>query len=87
MALPLAAPERQLKHRRSIDVQIFARGDGLCEVDAHLIDTKTRDTRTAGDADPRRCQIDRCHAPCADGKAVRKYYPRRYKPAPPHNLG
>ncbi len=29
MALPPAASDRQLKHRRSIDVQIFARGDGV----------------------------------------------------------
>ena len=43
MALPSAAPQRQLKHRRSIDVQVFARGDGLWEVDARLADTKTRD--------------------------------------------
>jgi len=43
MALPPAAPERQLKHRRSIDVQVFARSDGLWDVDARLIDTKTRD--------------------------------------------
>lgn len=48
MALPLAAPERKLKHRRSIDVQIFARGDGLWEVDARLTDTKTRDIQMAG---------------------------------------
>jgi hypothetical protein len=44
MALPTAAPERQLKHRRQIDVQIFARGDGLWEVDARIVDLKTRDT-------------------------------------------
>ncbi|WP_280153293.1 DUF2889 domain-containing protein [Piscinibacter sp. XHJ-5] len=56
MALPTAAPERQLKHRRSLDVQVFARGNGLWEVDARLIDVKTRDvamtvgsTRRAGD--------------------------------------
>jgi hypothetical protein len=48
MALPTAAPERQLKHRRSLDVQIYARGNGLWEVDARLIDTKTRDTAMAG---------------------------------------
>ena len=47
MALPPAAPERQLKHRRSIDVQVFARTDGLWEVDARLIDTKTRDIAMA----------------------------------------
>ncbi|HEY4066205.1 MAG TPA: DUF2889 domain-containing protein [Burkholderiaceae bacterium] len=44
MALPTAAPERQLKHRRSIDVQIYARGNGLWEVDAHITDTRNRDT-------------------------------------------
>lgn len=55
MALPLAAPERQLKHRRSIEVEVFRRDDGLWEVDAHLCDVKTRDTplasgiRRAGD--------------------------------------
>ncbi|HEV7914789.1 MAG TPA: DUF2889 domain-containing protein [Albitalea sp.] len=48
MALPTAAPERQLKHRRNLDVQIFARGNGLWEVDARLLDTKTRDTPMAG---------------------------------------
>src|SRR5262245_60798642 len=43
MALPPAAPERQLKHRRSIDLQVFARDDGLWEVDARLIAIKSRD--------------------------------------------
>lgn len=42
MTLPQAAPSRQLKHRRQIDVQVFARDDGLWEVDATLVDTKTR---------------------------------------------
>ena len=42
MTLPQAAPSRQLKHRRQIDVQVFARDDGLWEVDATLTDTKTR---------------------------------------------
>ena len=42
MTLPQAAAERQLKHRRHIDVQVYARGDGLWEVDAVLTDTKTR---------------------------------------------
>jgi hypothetical protein len=55
MALPPAAPRRQLKHRRAIAVQVYARGDGLWEVDAELSDVKTRDTllaeqvRSAGD--------------------------------------
>ncbi|WP_281915811.1 DUF2889 domain-containing protein [Caldimonas thermodepolymerans] len=43
MALPPAAPHRQLKHRRSIDLAVYARGDGLWEVDARLTDVKTRD--------------------------------------------
>jgi hypothetical protein len=42
MPLPIAAADRQLKHRRHIDVQVFSRGNGLWEVDAVLIDTKTR---------------------------------------------
>jgi hypothetical protein len=42
MSLPPAAPQRQLKHRRQIDVQVYARGHGIWEVDALLTDTKTR---------------------------------------------
>lgn len=42
MTLPQAAARRQLKHRRQIDVQVYARDDGLWEVDATLTDTKTR---------------------------------------------
>lgn len=48
MALPTAAPHRQLKHRRRIDVQIFSRGNGLWEVDAEISDVKTRDVPVAG---------------------------------------
>jgi Protein of unknown function (DUF2889) len=47
MALPTAASDRQLKHRRSIDVQIYARGNGLWEVDARIIDVRPRETRMA----------------------------------------
>ena len=47
MALPTAATTRQLKHRRSIEVQIYSRGNGLWEVDAHISDVRTRDTRMA----------------------------------------
>ena len=47
MALPTAASERQLKHRRSIDVQIYARGNGLWEVDAYITDVRTHDSRMA----------------------------------------
>lgn len=52
MTLPPAAPQRQLKHRRQIDVQVYSRGDGTWEVDAHLCDTKTRDARLAADLRP-----------------------------------
>jgi len=43
MALPNASPERQLQHRRNIDVQIYSRGNGLWEVDAHITDVRARD--------------------------------------------
>ncbi|MGA0611208.1 DUF2889 domain-containing protein [Caldimonas sp. KR1-144] len=52
MALPPASPNRQLKHQRCFDVQVFARGDGLWEVDARLTDVKTRDLATAGGVRP-----------------------------------
>ena len=45
MALPTAASERQLKHRRSIEVQIYARGNGLWEVDARITDVRAGETR------------------------------------------
>ncbi len=47
MALPTAASERQLKHRRNIDVLIYARGDGLWDVDAHVTDVRTHATHMA----------------------------------------
>jgi hypothetical protein len=49
MTLPPAAAERQLKHRRQFDVQVFACADGRWEIDATLVDTKTRDARLAGE--------------------------------------
>jgi hypothetical protein len=45
MTLPPAAAQRQLKHRRQIDLQVFSRGNGLWEVDAVLTDVKTREAR------------------------------------------
>jgi Protein of unknown function (DUF2889) len=48
MTLPQAAPQRQLKHRRQIDVQVYSRGDGFWEVDATIIDIKSRDALLAG---------------------------------------
>lgn len=47
MALPTAARERELKHRRSIDVQIFTRGNGLWEVDARIADVRPVDAQMA----------------------------------------
>lgn len=52
MALPPASPDRSLKHRRAIDVQVFARVDGLWEVDARLSDVKTRDWPLGGTVRP-----------------------------------
>lgn len=52
MALPAPAPDRQLKHRRCIDLAVYARGDGLWEVDARLIDVKTRDVPVADGTRP-----------------------------------
>lgn len=48
MALPSAHPERQLKHRRSIDVAVYACGQGRWEVEARLVDVKARDYPLAG---------------------------------------
>ncbi len=47
MSLPAAAPQRQLKHRRQFDIQVYARGNGLWEVDATLGDVKTHDVSLA----------------------------------------
>jgi len=52
MALPNAAPQRQLKHRRSIDVRVYSCGNGLWEVDAELRDVKTGDALLAGNTRP-----------------------------------
>lgn len=43
---------RRPLHRRAFDVQVFARDDGLFDVEASLIDTKTHDVPLAGE--PRR---------------------------------
>lgn len=52
MALPPAAPLRQLRHRRTLDVQAFDRGDHTWEIDARIVDTKTRDAQLALDTRP-----------------------------------
>lgn len=54
--MPLAPPvsRRSLRHTRLLQVEAFARDDGLWDLDAHISDTKTRDvilgaaTRHAG---------------------------------------
>ncbi|HEX2011591.1 MAG TPA: DUF2889 domain-containing protein [Roseateles sp.] len=43
MSLLTPSSERRLLHRRAIDVQVFAREDGLFDVEATLQDVKTRD--------------------------------------------
>lgn len=48
MALPPAATDRQLRHRRSIDVQVFACGNARWQVDARLTDVKTREVELGG---------------------------------------
>lgn len=48
MALPSAAPERTLHHRRSIDVEVYARGNGLWEVDATVRDVRSHDAHYVG---------------------------------------
>jgi hypothetical protein len=48
MPLPAPASHRQLRHRRTIDIHVYSRGDGLWEVDAALRDVKTRDVPMAG---------------------------------------
>ncbi len=48
MSSPTPTSQRRLLHRRAIEVQVFARDDGLFEVEAGLTDTKTRDVTLAG---------------------------------------
>jgi Protein of unknown function (DUF2889) len=48
MSLLTPSAERRLLHRRVLDVQVYARDDGLYEVEAALTDTKTRDIPMAG---------------------------------------
>ena len=44
MPLSSSGPARVLKHTRAIQVQAYAREDGLWDLDAHITDTKTRPT-------------------------------------------
>lgn len=48
--MPAAIPSitRRPLHRRALDVQVFARDDGLFDVEASLVDTKSHDVPLAG---------------------------------------
>jgi hypothetical protein len=84
MTLPPAAPRRQLELSRQIDVPVYARGDGLWQVDAPLSDANTREligTRGHADGASRPFQLDRCHALNSDGEVVRLFDPRWHRPA------
>ena len=48
MSEPTPSTSRRLMHRRALDVQVYARDDGLFEVEAELTDTKSRDIVLAG---------------------------------------
>ncbi len=48
MSFDLPASPRRPMHRRAIEVQVFAREDGLYEAEARLQDTKTRDLVVGG---------------------------------------
>lgn len=52
MSLPPADPTRRLHHRRHLDVQVFARDDGLWEVEASLIDLRTQSVPLASGIRP-----------------------------------
>ena len=52
--MPLSPPtsRRALKHTRAIQVEAFARDDGLWDIEAHITDIKTRDARLASGMRP-----------------------------------
>lgn len=52
MPFPSPSPQRRLKHRRTLSVEVFAADDGLWEVDATLSDIKTRDAQMVGGIRP-----------------------------------
>ncbi len=47
LALAEGSTARRLVQRRSINLQVYARADGLWDIEAELIDTKTRDFELA----------------------------------------
>ncbi len=52
--MPLSQPTspRVLKHRRAIQIDAFARDDGLWDIDARISDVKTRDAHLASGSRP-----------------------------------
>lgn len=52
MPLPQPSSPRAKKHARAMSVEAFARDDGLWDLDAHLTDVKTFDTRLAAAVRP-----------------------------------
>ncbi|QDZ28773.1 DUF2889 domain-containing protein [Noviherbaspirillum sp. UKPF54] len=52
--MPLSPPtsRRALKHTRAIQIEAFARDDGLWDIDARITDVKTRDTQLASGVRP-----------------------------------
>lgn len=52
MPLSASITRRALKHTRAISIEAFAREDGLWDLDAHITDIKTRDTKLASGVRP-----------------------------------
>ncbi|MBC7499055.1 MAG: DUF2889 domain-containing protein [Herminiimonas sp.] len=52
--MPLSPPvsRRALKHTRAIQIEAFARDDGLWDIDARITDVKTRDAKLASGIRP-----------------------------------
>ncbi|NEX60690.1 DUF2889 domain-containing protein [Noviherbaspirillum galbum] len=52
MPLPTPTSRRALKHTRAIQIEAYARDDGLWDIDAHITDIKTRDSKLASGIRP-----------------------------------
>jgi len=52
MPLPPANSGRKLKHTRDVHIEVYARDDGLWDIDARLTDTKTYDIGLANGSIP-----------------------------------
>jgi Protein of unknown function (DUF2889) len=52
MPLSPSTSRRALKHTRAIQIEAFARDDGLWDIDAHITDIKTRDAKLASGVRP-----------------------------------